>query len=108
MLTTPRQNRYRMLKVAAAVSTALMATSTPTLAQETVRIGLATQTWWPTVVAETAVQQGLFEEQGLTAELTIYQSGGEAFTSLAAGASDIISIQPSIVATGRNRGVEAK
>lgn len=77
-------------------------------AQETVRIGLATQAWWPTVVAETAVRQGLFEKEGLKAELTVYQSGGEAFTAVAADAADVISIQPSIVATGRTRGVQAK
>lgn len=77
-------------------------------AQETVRIGLATQAWWPTVVAETAVRKGLFEKEGLAAELTVYQSGGETFTALAAGAADVISIQPSIVATGRNKGVAAK
>lgn len=77
-------------------------------AQETVRIGLATQAWWPTVVAETASRLGLFEKEGLAAELTVYQSGGETFTALAADAADIISIQPDIVATGRMRGVEAK
>ncbi|KAA0971268.1 ABC transporter substrate-binding protein [Aureimonas fodinaquatilis] len=78
------------------------------IAQESVRIGLATQAWWPTVVAEVASRQGLFEKEGLSAELTVYQSGGETFTALAAGAADVISIQPSIVATGRNKGVASK
>jgi len=93
---------------AAVVSAAALASATTAFAQETVRIGLATQTWWPTVIAEVAERQGLFEKEGLKAELTVYQSGGEAFTALAAGAADIISIQPSIVATGRTRGVAAK
>lgn len=106
MTTASKQGRRYGMAAAFGVI-ALAATSSAT-AQETVRIGLATQVWWPTVVAETAVRQGMFEKEGLTAELTVYQSGGETFTALAAGAADVISIQPSIVATGRTRGVEAK
>lgn len=91
---------------AAALTVSLLANQA--YAQESVRIGLATQAWWPTVVAETAVRQGMFEKEGLAAELTVYQSGAEAFTALAADAADIISIQPSIVSTGRARGINAK
>ena len=36
--------------------------TTPALAQETIRVGLPTKTYWPTTVAETAVRQKLFEE----------------------------------------------
>jgi NitT/TauT family transport system substrate-binding protein len=77
-------------------------------ATQRVRIGLATKTWWPSVIAETAEKQGLFAKYGLAAERTIYRSGGETFESLAAGASDVIIGLPSQVATGRNRGVKAK
>ncbi|MEH6719493.1 MAG: ABC transporter substrate-binding protein [Aurantimonas endophytica] len=101
-------NRARRYGVGAAFWALGLAAASSASAQETVRIGLATQAWWPTVVAEAAVRQGLFEKEGLTAELTVYQSGGETFTALAAGAADVISIQPSIVATGRTKGVEAK
>ncbi|WP_343314913.1 ABC transporter substrate-binding protein [Brucella sp. BE17] len=103
--------KAKSLKLIAEVSVAafaITAMSSVATAQETVRIGLATQAWWPTVVAETAQRQNLFEKEGIAAELTVYQSGGEAFTALAANAADIISIQPSIVATGRTRGVNAK
>jgi ABC-type nitrate/sulfonate/bicarbonate transport system substrate-binding protein len=80
----------------------------PAHAREKVRIGLATKTWWPSVVADTAVSRGLFEKAGLEAELTVYRGGGEAFEALAAGAADIIISVPSLVATGRTRGVKAK
>lgn len=76
--------------------------------QELVRIGLATRTWFPSVVAQTAVDQGLFEKEGLQAELTIYQSGAEAFTAMTAGAADIIASSPAQVANGRKRGVDAR
>lgn len=102
------KSNFRVLLTASAAAAVFTALSGAAIAQEQVRIGLATQAWWPTVVAETAQRQGLFEKEGLTAELTVYQSGGETFTSLAAGAADLISIQPSIVATGRTKGVNAK
>lgn len=103
--------RKSSLKAVLATSVAaftITAMSCVASAQETVRIGLATQAWWPTVVAQTAQKLGLFEKEGLEAELTVYQSGGETFTALAADAADVISIQPSIIATGRTRGVNAK
>ena len=98
----------RMWMTTSFVAFSLSMTAGVAFAQDEVRIGLATQAWWPTVVAETAERHGLFEKEGLTAELTVYQSGGETFTALAADAADIISIQPSIVATGRMRGVNAR
>lgn len=78
------------------------------LAQDTVRIGLATKAWFPSLVAEAAERQGLFAKEGIKAELTIYQSGAEAFTALAASAADVVSTSPNIIATGRVRGVKAK
>jgi ABC-type nitrate/sulfonate/bicarbonate transport system substrate-binding protein len=88
---------------------ALMATGMPVARAATkVRIGLPTRTWWPTVIAETAVAQGLFAKSGIDAELTIYRSGGEAVEALAAGAADVIPGLVSQVGTGRRRGVNAR
>src|SRR6202035_4195674 len=75
---------------------------------EAIRIGLRTKTFWPTTVAETAVRQGLFEKEGIAAELTIYRSGAEAFEGLAAGAADMILDPPSLVSAGRKKGVMSK
>jgi len=75
---------------------------------EIIRVGLPTKTYWPTTIAETAVRQKLFEKEGITAELTIYRSGAEAFEGLAAGAADIILDPPSLVSAGRKKGVMSK
>lgn len=80
----------------------------PALAAETVRVGLPTKTYWPTIVAEAAKAQRLFEKEGLTPELTVYRGGAEAFEALAAGAADIVLDPPALVAAGRRRGVQAK
>ncbi|MCF3933170.1 ABC transporter substrate-binding protein [Acuticoccus sp. M5D2P5] len=77
-------------------------------AQDSVEIGLATKTWYPSVIAEAALRQGLFEKQGVDATLTVYQSGAEAFTAMAAGAADVVSTAPNAVASGRPRGVNSK
>src|SRR5215813_10487288 len=82
--------------------------TTPALAQETIRVGLPTKTYWPTTVAETAVRQKLFEKEGISAELTIYRSGAETFEGMAAGAADIILDPPSLVSAGRKKGVMSK
>jgi NitT/TauT family transport system substrate-binding protein len=75
---------------------------------ETIRVGLPTKTYWPTTVAETAVRQKLFENEGITAELTIYRSGAETFEGMAAGAADMILDPPSLVSAGRKKGVMSK
>ena len=82
--------------------------STPALSAETIRVGLPTKTYWPTTIAETAVRQKLFEKEGITAELTIYRSGAEAFEGLAAGAADMILDPPSLVSAGRKKGVMSR
>src|SRR5690349_7041371 len=82
--------------------------TTPALAQETIRVGLPTKTYWPTTIAETAVKQKLFEKEGIKAELTIYRSGAETFEGMAAGAADIILDPPSLVSAGRKKGVMSK
>ncbi|SMF36382.1 NitT/TauT family transport system substrate-binding protein [Tistlia consotensis] len=105
----PLVSRRKALVLAGAAGLALAAR--PRLsaaAQPKIRIGLATRTWWPSVIAETAVARGLFEKAGVAADLTIYRSGGEAVEALAAGATDMITGLVSQMATGRTRGVAAK
>jgi ABC-type nitrate/sulfonate/bicarbonate transport system substrate-binding protein len=97
----------RQLAAAALAAVALLSAPAASRA-ETVRVGLPTKTFWPTTVAETAVRQKLFEKEGITAELTIYRSGAEAFEGLAAGAADIILDPPSLVSAGRKKGVMSK
>ena len=82
--------------------------ASPALAQETIRVGLPTKTYWPTTVAETAVKQKLFEKEGIKAELTIYRSGAETFEGMAAGAADIILDPPSLVSAGRKKCVMSR
>ena len=77
-------------------------------AAERIRIGVPTKTYWPTIVAEAAKARNLYAKEGLDAEITIYRGGAETFEALAAGAADIILDPPSLVATGRKRGVPSK
>ena len=77
-------------------------------AMDTVRIALPTKTYYPTIIAETAVRKKLFEKEGLKAELTVYRSGAEAFEAVAAGAADITVGSVAIVAAGINKGVKTK
>lgn len=74
----------------------------------TVRIGLPTKTYFPTIIAETALRQRMFEKEGINAELTIYRGGAEGFEALAAGAADMIYNSSSSVAAGLKKGVPAK
>jgi NitT/TauT family transport system substrate-binding protein len=77
-------------------------------AEETVRIGLPTKTYYPTIICETAQRQGLFAKEGITAELTIYRSGGETFEAGAAGAADLQLNSAALIAAGRQKGVMTK
>jgi NitT/TauT family transport system substrate-binding protein len=76
-------------------------------AQDMIRIGVPTKAFWPTIVVQAAIEQKLFEKEGIKAELTIYKGGGEAFEALAAGAADMILVVPSFAAVGRTKGVDA-
>ena len=67
-------------------------------AAETIRIGVPTKTYWPTIICETAIRQKLFEKEGIKAELTIYRSGAEGFEAIAAGAADLVLNSSSSVA----------
>lgn len=73
-----------------------------------VRIGLPTKTYWPTIIAETAVRHKMFDREGVKAELTIYRGGAECFEALAAGAADLVLNSSSVVAAGIKKGVMAK
>jgi NitT/TauT family transport system substrate-binding protein len=95
-------------QLAAAALTAAVLIAPTVSCAETIRVGLPTKTFWPTTVAETALRQKLFEKEGITAELTIYRSGAEAFEGMAAGAADIILDPPSLVSAGRKKGVMSK
>ena len=77
-------------------------------AADMIRIGLPTKTYWPTIVAETALRRKLFEKEGISAELTVYRGGAEAFEALAAGAADLVLDAPALVATGLGKGVTTK
>ena len=77
-------------------------------ARPTLRIGVPTKTYFPTIVAETAIRQKLFDKEGINAELTIYRSGAEGFEALAAGAADLIYNSSSSVAAGLIKGVKSK
>ena len=66
-----------------------LAGGSPAIAQEKVRVALPTKTYYPTIISETALRQGLFKKEGIDAELTVYRGGAEAFEAVAAGAADI-------------------
>jgi len=97
----------RQLLATMAASTALVVPGIARAADK-VRIGLPTKTYWPTTIAETAARQKLFEREGISAELTIYRGGAEAFEALAAGAADLILNAPAVPAAGRKKGVMSK
>jgi NitT/TauT family transport system substrate-binding protein len=75
---------------------------------DTIRIGVPTKTYWPTIICETAIRQKLFEKEGIKAELTIYRSGAEGFEAIAAGAADLVLNSSSSVAGGLLKGVNAR
>lgn len=105
------QARARFALVTAAVIgglAAALAGAPLAAAQETVRIALPTKTYYPTIIAETALRQKLFEKEGLKAELTVYRGGAEAFEAVAAGAADITVGSTAIVAAGIRKGVHTK
>ncbi len=77
-------------------------------AASTVRIGVPTKTYFPTIIAETAIRQKLFDKEGIKAELTIYRRGAEGFEAIAAGAADIIFNSSMSVAGGLTKGVKVR
>jgi NitT/TauT family transport system substrate-binding protein len=77
-------------------------------AQEVIRIGCPTKTYFPTILATVARDKGLFEKEGLRPEITIYRGGGETFEAIAAGSADLGTVAVPLVATSRKRGVLTK
>ena len=65
--------------VLALMAVATLLASSYAARAETIRVGLPTKTYYPTIICETAQRQGLFAKEGIKAELTIYRSGGETF-----------------------------
>ena len=102
------QSRRRVLTAGAASVVALGLPSITRAQAQTVRIGVPTKTYYPTIIAETAIRQKLFEKEGLRAELTIYRGGAEGYEALAAGAADVIMNSASSVSAGLKKGVQAK
>jgi NitT/TauT family transport system substrate-binding protein len=101
-------SRRRVLGYGAAGVAALGMPSVARAQAQVVRIGLPTKTYYPTIIAETALRQKLFDKEGIKAELTIYRGGAEGYEAMAAGAADIILNSASSVAAGIRKGVMAK
>lgn len=80
----------------------------PAPAQEVIRIGCPTKTYFPTILATVARDRGLFEKEGLRAEITIYRGGAETFEAIAAGSADLGTVAVPLVATARKRGIQTK
>ena len=87
---------------------ALLASSAAATAQDVIRIGCPTKTYFPTILAIVAKEKGLFEKEGLRPEITIYRGGGETFEALAANSADLGPVAVPLVATSRKRGVLTK
>ena len=87
---------------------AVVAGASPAVAQEKVRVALPTKTYYPTIISETALRQGMFKKEGIDAELTVYRGGAEAFEAVAAGAADLTVGSTAIVAAGIKKGVKTK
>jgi NitT/TauT family transport system substrate-binding protein len=77
-------------------------------AQDVIKIGCPTKTYFPTILAMVAKDKGLFEKEGLKPEITIYRGGGETFEAIAAGSADLGTVAVPLVATSRKRGVLTK
>jgi NitT/TauT family transport system substrate-binding protein len=101
-------SRRRVLGYGAAGVAALGFPSIARAQSQVVRIGLPTKTYYPTIIAETALRQKLFDKEGIKAELTIYRGGAEGYEAMAAGAADVILNSASSVAAGIKKGVMAK
>ena len=108
MLNMLQWKSARRYALGAAALALWLAGPAPVQAQETIRIGLPTKTYYPTIIAETALRQGLFAKEGIKAELTIYRSGSETFEAMAAGAADLQLNSAALVAAGRRKGVQTK
>ena len=105
MRTINRTRRGMVLGSAAALSFPSIVLGQ---AKPVVRIGVPTKTYFPTIIAETALRQKLFDKEGIECQLTIYRSGAEGFEAVAAGAADLVYNSSSSVAAGLVKGVKSK
>ncbi len=86
----------------------LLAVPPAASAQDVIRIGCPTKTYFPTILATVAKEKGLFEKEGLKAEITVYRGGAETFEAIAAGSADLGTVAVPLIATSRKRGVLTK
>jgi NitT/TauT family transport system substrate-binding protein len=101
-------DRLRRTMLVGGAAAALLPGAVLGQSRPTVRIGVPTKTYFPTIIAETAIRQKLFEREGIEAELTIYRGGAEGFEAIAAGAADLIYNSSSSVAAGLKKGVNVR
>jgi ABC-type nitrate/sulfonate/bicarbonate transport system substrate-binding protein len=87
---------------------AVVGLSSGAAAEEVIRIGCPTKTYFPTILATVAREKGLFQKEGLKPEITIYRGGAETFEAIAAGSADLGTVAVPLVATSRKRGVLTK
>jgi NitT/TauT family transport system substrate-binding protein len=97
--------RRVVLQMAVLVLGVLVGLSVPVAAQDVIRIGCPTKTYFPTILATVAKEKGLFEKEGLRPEITIYRGGAETFEAIAAGSADLGTVAAPLVATSRKRGI---
>ena len=90
------------------IALSLTGLATEANAQEVIKIGCPTKTYFPTILATVAKEKGLFEKEGLKPEITIYRGGGETFEAIAAGSADLGTVAVPLIATSRKRGVLTK
>src|ERR1700694_1370457 len=105
---TEKPDLHRRSFLVAGAATVLAPRVALAQAADTIRVGVPTKTYWPTIICETAIRQKLFEKEGIKAELTIYRSGAEGFEAIAAGAADLVLNSSSSVAGGLLKGVNAR
>jgi NitT/TauT family transport system substrate-binding protein len=99
---------WRQLSGLAVGAAALLGAALPASAQDVIRVGCPTKTYFPTILSIVAEERGLFEKEGLTPEVTIYRGGAETFEAIAAGSADIGTVAVALVASSRTRGVLTK
>jgi hypothetical protein len=70
-LQTEKPDQLRRSMLVGGAATVFMPQITLAQGQDTVRIGVPTKTYWPTIICETAIRQKLFDKEGIKAELTM-------------------------------------
>lgn len=75
---------------------------------QTVRIGIAVPGAAVYANVDAAEKLGLYEKNGIKAEITAYRGGSAAQQAMAAGEADMISFFPAGVALAVKKGIEAK